>query len=356
MSGRAQFLWLSQEDVIAAGGLDMVTTMQDVTEVYRLHANGQYVLPGKIVLQWEQAAPEKAAPEGVMPGEEKEDHINTMPGYLGGRYDVAGLKVIASLVQNPRARGLPRATALIVLHDTEVGLPLTVMDGTLISAMRTGAMTGVAARYLAREEITRVGLIGAGVQNRTQLMALQVARPGIQSVTVFDIRPKRAQAFAAEMGRRLGFQVHVALQAEEAVREAEIVVTATTTARPIVREGWLVPGCLYAHISGYECEYAVIRHADKVVVDDWDQVKHRMASTVALMWRDGAFADKDLYAEMSEIVTGQKPGRENNDEVIVFSPIGLGLYDLAVARRIYQAALKGGLGQRLALWQDPLWI
>lgn len=345
MSGRVGVLWLGQEDVVAAGGLDMAAAMEDVEEVYRLRATGEYVLPGKIVLQWDEPPP----------GEE-EDHINVMPVYVGGRFDVAGLKVITSFPRNPMVRGLPRASALIVLHDTQAGLPLAVMDGTLISAMRTGAVTGVAAKYLARGDVTHVGLIGAGVQNRTQLMAMQTARPSIRQATVFDIRRDRAEAYAGEMSQRLGLEVDVAANAEEAVRGAGMVVTATTSTEPIIRDGWLSAGSFYAHVSGYECEYDVIRHADKVVVDDWEQVKHRMASTVAFMWRDGFFADGDLYAELSEVVVGRKPGRDHEREVIVFSPIGLGLYDVAVALRVYRAARRQGLGQEVALWDSPLWV
>lgn len=345
MSSKAEILWLSQRDVIAAGGLDMVAAMDDVEEVFCLYAAGDCVLPEKTVLQWQEG-----------PSEEKESHVNIMPGYVGGRFDVAGLKTIASFSRNPFERGLPRASALVVLHNTEVGLPLAVMDGTLISAMRTGAATGVGAKYLAREDVRRVGLIGAGVQSRTQLMALQVARPGIQQATVFDIHRGRAEAFAAEMSERLDLDVRVAEGAEEVVRQAEVLVTATTTTRPIVRDGWLAPGSLYAHVSGYECEYDVIRSADKVLVDGWNLVQHRMFSTIAFMWRDGQFADEDIYAELGEVVSGQKPGRENDHEVIIFSPIGLGLHDIAVAGRIYETARRDGLGQKVTLWDKPLWM
>jgi len=345
MSKKVEVLWLSQGDVIAAGGLDMAATMDDVEEVFRLHGRGDYVLPEKIVLEWQERPPDG-----------KENHVNIMPGYVGGRFNAVGLKTIASFPRNPFARGLPRASALVELCDPEVGLPLAVMDGTLISAMRTGAASGVGIRYLAREDVTRVGLIGAGVQCRTQLMAVQVARPGIRRADVFDVHRDRAEAFAAEMGGQLSLDVRVAESAEEVVRAAEVLVTATTTTRPIVRDGWLAPGSTYAHVSGYECEYDVIRRADKVVVDDWNLVKHRMVSTVALMWRDGEWADEDIYAELGQVVSGQKPGRENDGEVIVFTPIGLGLHDIAVARRIYETARRKGLGQKVTLWDEPLWM
>ena len=347
MSKKVEVLWLSQEDVIAAGGLDMATIVDDVEEVFRLYGARDYALPKKVSLEWGDDPP---------PGEQR-NHVNLMPGYIGGRFNVAGLKAIASFPRNPFGHNLPRASALIVLHDVEVGLPLVVMDGTLISAMRTGAVSGVGAKYLALEDVTRVGLIGAGVQSRTQLMALRVTRPSIQHVVIFDIRRDRSEAFAAEMSERLGLDIHVAASAEEVARGAEILVTATTNiAEPIVRHGWLAPGSFYAHVSGYECEYDVIRHASKVLVDDWELVKARMYSTVAYMWRDGEFVDDDLYAEFGEVVGGQKPGRENDQEVIIFSPIGLALHDVAVASRIYQTAVAEEMGQKVPLWDSPLWM
>jgi ornithine cyclodeaminase len=345
---KVEVLWLSQGDVITAGGLDMAAIVADVEEVFRLSATGESHLPRKVSLEWEWEDP---------PAGEQRNHLNLMSGYVGGRFNAAGFKAIASFPRNPFKRDLPRASALIILHDTEVGLPLVVMDGTLISAMRTGAVSGVGAKYLAREDVSRVGLIGAGVQSRTQLMALKVARPDIQKVDIYDLRRDRSEVFATDMGQRLGLEIRVADSAEEVVRQAEVLVTATTNvAEPIVRHGWLSPGSYYAHVSSYECEYDVLRHADKVLVDDWDLVKARMYSTIALMWRDGQFSDGDLYAEFGEVVAGKKPARESDREVIVFSPIGLALHDVAVASSIYRTAQEKGLGQRVTLWDDPAWM
>ncbi len=347
MSEKVEVLWLSQEEVIIAGGLDMVTIVDDVGEVFRLFGSGQYALPVKVSLQWEWDAPP--------PGEQR-NHLNIMPGYIGGRFNAAGFKAIASFPRNPFRHNLPRASALIVLNDVELGLPRVVMDGTLISTMRTGAVTGVGAKYLAREDATRVGLVGTGVQGRTQLMALKATRPNIERVMIFDLHRDRAEAFVTEMSQRLGLDIRIAASAEEVARQAEILVTATTNiTEPIIRHGWLAPGSFYAHVSGYECEYDVLRYADKVVVDEWQLVKARMYSTVALMWRDGQFADDDLYAEFGQVVAGQKPGRENDDEAIIFSPIGLALHDVAVAHRIYETAKAKGLGQKVVLWESPMW-
>lgn len=340
-----EFLYLSQEEVIAAGGLDMAAAMADVEAALRLHHAGDDALPPKAVMDLSQDG------KGL-----RESHINAMPAYLGGDYHTAGLKWIASFPANPHQRDMPRASGLIVLNDPEAGVPLAVMDGTLISAMRTGAVTGVAARYLARPDSRYAGLIGAGVQNHTQLMALRVALPHLQEAFIYDVRPSRSEAFAQEMAALLDLPVRVADDAKTLVQKADVLVTATTATEPIVRHGWLREGSFYAHVSGYECEFAVIAVADKVVVDDWEQVKHRAAQTIAYMHQAGEFDDDDLYAELGEIVTGDKPGRESGTERIFFNPVGLGTEDVAVATRVYRTAQERGLGQTLALWKSPRWV
>lgn len=158
------------------------------------------------------------------------------------------------------------------------------------------------------------------------------------------------------MADQLDLAVRVANNAETLVREADVLVTATTASKPIVRHGWLREGSFYAHVSGYECEFAVIAVADKVVVDDWEQVKHRAAQTIAYMHQAGEFGDDDLYAELGEIVAGDKPGRESDTERIFFNPVGLGTEDVAMATRIYRTAQERDLGQTLPLWKSPHWV
>ena len=162
------FRYLSQEQVVAAGGRDMALAVDDIEEVFRLHARGDYVLPTKAVLRW-----------GDVASEMSRGRINAMPGYVGGRFDMAGVKWIASFPANID-RGMPRASGVTILNDPATGVPVAVIDGTLISAMRTGAVSGVASRHLAREDAGVVGIIGAGVQSRTQLMAITVARPAVR--------------------------------------------------------------------------------------------------------------------------------------------------------------------------------
>src|SRR3954467_14536152 len=165
-----RFLYLSQEDVVAAGGLEMAAIVDVIERAFRVKAGGHVFMPPKVMIVWSDE-----------PGtEEKHGRIMAMPAYVGGEFDVAGLKWIPSVPDNPARRGLPRANALVLLSDRETGLPLAVMDGTVVSAMRTGAVTGVAVRHLAAPGSSTACLLGAGVLAHTQLDALRVVMPELR--------------------------------------------------------------------------------------------------------------------------------------------------------------------------------
>jgi len=146
--------------MIVAGGLDMRTCLDAVERAFKLLAVGEVKVPNKIVLE-------------LPPSEQERGRINGLAAYIGGDWEVAGIKWIPSFPKNPREHGLPRASALLTLNNTNTGTPLAVMDGTIISAMRTGAMGGLGAKYLARKDSEVAALIGLGVQARTQAMALK---------------------------------------------------------------------------------------------------------------------------------------------------------------------------------------
>ncbi|HJY31662.1 MAG TPA: ornithine cyclodeaminase, partial [Actinomycetota bacterium] len=207
----ARFRFLSQEDVVAAGGLDVAATIDVVEEALRLHAEGDTRLPSKSALLWSDE----------LGSEEKDGRIMAMPAYVGGSVRLVGLKWIPSVPSNP-SRGLPRGIGLIVLTDPRTGLPVAVMDGTVVSAVRTGAVTGVTARRLARPGARVAAILGAGVQAATQLSALEAVLPRLQEVRVWDIAPERAEAF-----RRRSDAVVPVVNAEEACRGADVIVAAT---------------------------------------------------------------------------------------------------------------------------------
>lgn len=337
----SETLLLNQEDVIRAGGLDMVHAVNDMDDVFRLKKEGDFVLPPKAVLRW-----------GDTTSEITRGRFNSMPAFIGGRFNAVGIKWISSVPNNVNI-GLPRAIGTIILNDPQTGMPLAIMDGTLISAMRTGAVTGLAARYFAKDGAKCVGLIGAGVQSRTQLRALLVACPDISHVRVCDLDKQRALSFARDMTDSTGISIEVVDSPEQCAKESDLLVSATTTNEPIVHEEWLANGCFYTSIHGREAADSVVRAADKIIVDNWDEVLNRGNNTLALMHANGQISKDDLYSELGEIVTGHKAGRQSQDENVFFNPVGMGIEDVAVAARIFQKATEMGLGTPINYWNSP---
>jgi ornithine cyclodeaminase len=342
---RHEILYLSQKDVLSCGVLDMKAVIQSLEKVFLLHNRKEDILPAKVALRW-----------GDAHSEETRGRINAMPGYVGGDINIAGIKWIGSAPNNPLTYGLPRASALIILNDPEKMFPLAVMDGTIISAMRTGGVTGLAAKYFARKDSKTAGIIGAGTQNRTQLMALKEVLPKLEKVRVYDLSEERSRTFAREVGESLGLSIDVVSRGEEALKGADVMVTATTAKGPIVFAEWLKPGCFYSHVGGYEADYGVIKKADKIAVDDWYQIKHRKTQTLALMFDEGLIDDSAIYAELGDVAAGKKPGRETDKEIVYFNSVGMAVEDIAVAKRVYDTALAQGTGIKLELWDTPLWV
>lgn len=340
-----QFRYLTQEQVIQLGGLDMNQAVQDIEEVFRLFASGQAIVPNKVVLRW-----------GDVDSESTRGRINGMPGYIGGKFDMAGIKWIASMPLNPFQHDAPRASALTILNDPTLGFPLAVMDGTVISAVRTGAVSGVAAKYLAREDARTVGIIGAGVQSRTQLMALQIARPALSTCYVFDIREDRTNAWCDDMRKRAGMTFVPVASAREATQRADILVSATTASEPVVKTGWIHEGMLYCHVGGHECEAEAIREFDRIVADNWSEIQHRGGQALALAKEQGILRDEDISAELGDVVVGRKPGRQNDRETVFFSSVGMGVEDIAIASRILRLAEEQNVGTVLPLWENPAFM
>jgi 2,3-diaminopropionate biosynthesis protein SbnB len=336
--GQNDFIYLSQEDVLATGiGMDRVLDI--IEAVLALHDAGEVNLPSKVILDL---------------GERERGRINAMPAYLGGDFEICGMKWIAGFPKNPVNHGIPRAHALTILNDAETGVPLAVMDGTYISAMRTGAVTGVGARYLANLDSEIIGIIGCGVQAKTQIMAIQAAVPAVKVVRAYDMRREAAQQFVKWTAETLGLQSEAVESARQAVEGADIVVTVTVADEPIVKDSWLKKGSLFTHVGSFqEEEELVVFNADKVVVDIWEEVLHRGTPLLARLFHAGRIDAERIHANIGEIIRGRKPGREHRKERIFFSPLGLGSEDIGVASLVYRQAREKGLGVRLKLWNKP---
>ncbi|TWT01550.1 ornithine cyclodeaminase family protein [Planomicrobium sp. CPCC 101079] len=342
-SKTVEFIYLSQEECIEAGGLDMKGTLQAIQKSYELHGQKDVVQPSKPVIRW-------GGPET----EETRGRIMTMPSYLGGDLHVAGMKWIPSMPQNPKNLGQPRASAIIILTDPDNGFPLAIMDGTIVSAMRTGAATGIAAKYLANPNSETVGIIGAGVQSRTQLMAIVNAMPNVQHIKVFDLNAEKTQAFAEEMTAELQVKVVPAASAEEAIRESDIVVTATMSTFPYVKYEWLKEGAFHSEISFWDTAPEEVQYYDRIIVDDYDHVEHHGVD-VSYRAVAAGLVKREEVSNLSDIMLGNAPGRTNEKEKIIFNPIGMSIHDVSEAYRVYQNAKKLGIGNSLPLWKHPHW-
>ena len=339
---KAEVIFLNNKAMEELGVSDMQAVMQDVERVYVLNRAGDVIAPGKCVMRW-----------GKTPEDENVyGRINAMPGYIGGEYDMAGIKWIGSGPQNYK-KGLPRASVTIILNDPDTKLPLCFADGTRVSTMRTGASGGVAVKLLAKSNAEVMTICGAGAQAPTQLEASLIARPSIKKLYVYDIVLANAERFANYVKEKYpSLEVIPTLDIESATKDSDIIDCVTLASEPFIKGEWLKKGALVMNMADLEVDYECVKRSSKIVVDYWENIKHRMISTVAYMWRDGLIKDEDIHAELGEILNGSKPPRENDDEIIYFNAVGAGILDIAVTARCYKNALKEGKGIKLPFWED----
>jgi 2,3-diaminopropionate biosynthesis protein SbnB len=330
-------LYLSKSDIIKLGGNSSHLYMEAVSQALTLHACGEIVQPLKPYLRWH-------GKEGHIA-----DRIIAMPAYLGGKPPAAGLKWVGSKHDNPSCRGLERASALIILNDTETHYPIAIMEGSLISGMRTAAVTAVAARYLARSGFCHVACIGCGPIAQMQLLTLLEQFSSITTIHLFDLKSEAAKGLVTQLQQRFpDVKYQIATTAEEAVCQGDLVITCTVTDKPYIPYEWLKKGAFISNISIMDVHKEVFLKADKVVVDDWEQ-SNREKKVINQLVLEGRFSREKLHAELGEVVIGRRPGRESNEEIILLNPMGMAIEDVACAQAIYQKALNAQAGTELSL-------
>ena len=322
---------LSREDVRRA--LPMREAIEAMKRAFAQLSQGQAQVPLRVPL----------------PVEKHNGVTLFMPGYLAAD-DQMAVKIVSVFNDNP-ARGLPLIHALVVVVDATTGRPSAVMDGTYLTALRTGAASGAATDLLAREDAAVAAIFGAGAQGRTQLEAVCAVRP-IEAAWVYDVDPERAAAYAGEMAERLGIPVRVAATPADAVREADVVCTATTSTTPVFDDADLRPGTHINGIGAYtpqmqEIPAETVARA-KVVID------HREASLaeagdLIIPLRQGVIAEDHIWAELGEIAAGLKPGRTDPEEITFFKSVGVAVQDVAAAAAVLEAAERLGLGVEVPL-------
>jgi ornithine cyclodeaminase len=336
------FLYLSQENVVAAGGLDMDACLATIEEALVLHHRGETILPQKSALHWSDD----------LDTDEKLGRIMAMPAYVGGSIGMAGIKWIPSVPQNP-SRGLPRGIGVVLLSDPETGLPVCFMDGTVVSAMRTGAVSGLAARALAVEGASVLALYGAGAQARTQLSGLERCLPALEEIRLHDPNRDAAEAFAAreQPGRP---PILVVDDAREAARGAHVVVPATMAPAPFFTADWFEPGMLVVSVSSHDPALDAMAAADLLVTDDFAHETYHPSRPFARGQAAGIVREENVVP-LGAILAGDHPGRTGTDERILVSPVGLGIEDVAWATAVYRRAADLQIGSRERLWETPIW-
>ncbi len=272
-----------------------------------------------------------------------------MPAYLADD-DQMAIKIVSVFNDNP-AQGLPLIHALVVVVDATTGRPQAAMDGTFLTALRTGAVSGAATDLLARPRARIAAIFGAGVQGRTQLEAVCAVRP-IEQAWVFDANPERATTYADEMSARLSLSVSVAGSPAEALRQADVVCTATTSSTPVFADGDLQPGVHINAVGAYtpqmqEIPAETVARA-KVVIDHHESSLAE-AGDLIIPINQGIISQDHIHAELGELVSGLKPGRTSEEEVTLFKSVGVAVQDVAAAGRVLAAAQQLGLGVEVAL-------
>jgi alanine dehydrogenase len=286
----------------------------------QVHSRQRLHIPGKSYLHY------MAAADGV-------------GGYMG-------LKIYTSSGEGLRF--------LVPLFDVNSGELLALIEADYLGQIRTGAASGLATRLLARPDAAKIGIIGTGLQSRTQLKAISLVRT-IAGVRAFSRNPEHRERFAKEMTAQLGFPVIAVTSAQEAVRGADIVVTSTTSTDPVLDGSWLAPGMHVNAIGAnfphkHELDGAAIRRCDVIVVDSREQSKMESGDLIQMYGDDKRRWSSVL--ELAEIVAGKTPGRSNPEQITLFKSNGIAIEDIVVAGRIYELARERGLGRQVPLWEN----
>lgn len=309
-------IFLSDHDVEKL--LDMKEVINTVESAFREYAEGKVVLP----------------PRSTIMVPEYNGSISFMPSYL--KESKSQATKIISIYPDNRKKGLPTTAAWIIVNDPETGMVIAFMDATYLTAMRTGAISGVAAKYLAPENARIAAIFGAGVQGRTQIWAACAVRP-IEKVYVYDLYSGAMESFASEMSDKLGVEVTPARSGREACKHADIILTATTSSKPVLKFEWLKDK---AHISAIGAFYPEWRELDtatvassKLVIDDYEGIMAE-AGDILIPMKEGAITEDHIYAELKELVSGKKIGRTEEDGVTVFKSVGIAIQDSSVANLV----------------------
>lgn len=319
-------LYLSRRDVEQVN-LPMTSILEAVESVFREKGLGRVEMPPKI---------------GVHPTPVA--FLHAMPGLVASAKAV-GVKWVSNFGDNP-SRGLPTISGLLILNDPDHGFPISVMDCTWITAKRTGAASAIAARHLARRDAEGLAILGCGVQGRSHLEAMLAAFPRLRHIAAYDQRPEALERFVEHARSVHGVEVRRAGTCEVAVRDADIVVTATEILkqpRAVIRAEWIKPGAFCMPID-FDAQFTpeAMRAMDLLYTDDLAQMEHYRTM--------GYFRDTPtVHGDLGDVVVGRKPSRQHATQRTMAIHLGLAIEDMVTAVQVYDRAQRLGLGTRLSL-------
>jgi ornithine cyclodeaminase/alanine dehydrogenase-like protein (mu-crystallin family) len=336
---KISFTYLSQEDLLNSGCFDISMAMEVAERTMLAFENHRILFPEKVLQIFDQST---------------QDRINCLPATLLDD-KICGVKWVSVFPRNPSLHDVQNLSAIFILSEIEKGFPIAVIEGTLASNMRVAAMGGIAAKHLSRKDSEVIGFIGAGEQAKMHLISMKVVRPGLKECRVAAKTIDEEQQFIKELSPLFPGMSFVAANTHgrAAMDGADILVTATSAQAPLLKASWMKPGAFYSHIGGWEDEYEVAQQCDKIVCDDWDTVTHR-TQTLSRMYAEGLLSGADIHADLHELVSGRKPGRESDDERIYFNAVGLAYIDVAIGLSMYRRAIDAGSGQALDLQQSMI--
>ena len=370
---KIDFLYLSEEDMIAAGVKDMKGCVEAMEEMFKLMKIGDYRMGG--INGTSQGCmvmfPEKSEfPE--MPVDGPDRRFMAMPAYLGGKFDMAGMKWYGSNVEN-RQKGLPRSILMLVLNDKDTGAPLAFMSANILSAYRTGAVPGVGFKYFAREDADTIGIVGPGVMSMTALAAAMAVRPSLKTIKVKGRGQESLHAFMEHAkAEYAGVEIYAVDSIEEAVRDSDIVSVSTSSPTgdpslyPYIDEKWIKPGAIIESTAALRFDDDFIINRARTVTDNiklyeaWEEeMRPNAYHTVPIP----AVRVEDLIAEgkmksdqiddLGDVLVGNIPVHRKEDEIIIYSVGGMPTEDVAWGTMVYRNALEKGIGTKLNLWNTP---
>lgn len=328
---RNEVLVISEDTV--KGLLSITDAMKAVEDVLHEKAHRRVQMPPKTYIFFKQY----------------DGDFRTMPSYIEGT-DKAGVKIVNVHPNNPQKYQKPVVMATIVLINPLTGAPMSIIGATAITAMRTGAIGGIATKYLARKSSTTLGLVGAGTQARTQFSAISKILP-LEQVRIYDKFPNKVHKFIEYFQPHSDYTFVPCENLEECVKDTDVISTITPVSTPIVKNAWISAGthinAIGADAPGKEELDPKILQRAKIVVDDYEQATHSGEINVPLS--QGYLTLDNIHGELSDVVAHKIVGRESSDEITIFDSTGLSLQDIATASVVFERAKQTNQGQWIQL-------